>query len=109
MFILPNIYFAELYSTTLSHHFPHKQMHLKNCFVLVFFNSTNIHKCTLEQHAGWKKLRNHSAGCAQKVKISTKGSVPNIRYFVVNSRSSCFRRYLNNAFVEISTKGFILL
>ena len=69
----------------------------------------NIHKCTLEQHAGWKKLRNHSGGCAQKVKISTKGSVPNIRYFVVNSRSSCFRRYLNNAFVEISTKGFILL
>ena len=38
-------------------------------------------------HTGWQKLRNLSTGGAQKLKvrISTKGRVPNIRYFVANS------------------------
>ena len=54
---------------------------------------------------GWQKLRNRSTGGARKVRISTKVRVPNIRYYVTNSR---FNERLH-AFVEISTKGFILL
>ena len=30
---------------------------------------------------GWQKLRSRSTGGARKVRISTKGMVPNIRYF----------------------------
>ena len=50
-------------------------------------------------------MRNRSTGGTRKVRISTKVRVPNIRYYVTNSR---FNERLH-AFVEISTKGFILL
>ena len=36
--------------------------------------------------AGWQKLRTRSPSSGRKVRISTKGRVPNIRYFVANSR-----------------------
>ena len=36
--------------------------------------------------AGWQKLRTRSPSSGRKVRISTKGRVPNIGYFVANSR-----------------------
>ena len=48
----------------------------------------------------WQKLRNRSTRGGRKVRIATKGRVPEIRYFVANS---CFVAIY--AFVEISTKG----
>ena len=34
---------------------------------------------------GWQKLSNRATGGGRKVRISTKGRVPNIRYFIANS------------------------
>ena len=74
---------------------------LPNCTIqyhAILWNTTQYHA------TGWQKLRNRSIGGAQKVRISMKGRVPNIRYFVANSHFN--ERLLT--FIEISTKGFLL-
>ena len=71
---------------------------------------------------GWRKLRDRLTGGPQKVRISAKGRVPNIRYFLAiyallrmlsesfHRKASCFQRDFNDshhAFIEISTKDIM--